>query len=220
MKKTSHCHQQEDQHSQENSLDDACQIASEQASISESASKVAGPAEKQETNATKPAAASIESEDKSSTSATIDLQAEVNKYRDQAMRTAADLENYRKRVTREKEDAIRYANRSLLEKLIPILDNFELGLEAAKATAGSGSAGIINGLSMVQGQLTDFLKDQGLETIDATGKIFDPKFHDAIGHEPHDSLPEGHVIRQMRRGYRLADRLVRPASVVVSRGEK
>ena len=161
---------------------------------------------------------SVSEQPPTSAPAPIDLQAEVNKYRDQAMRTAADLENYRKRMIREKEDAIRYANNSLLEKLLPILDNFELGLEAAKATSDESSAGIINGLSMVQRQLGDFLKDHGLEPIDAEGKLFDPKLHDAIGHEPHDSLPEGHVIRQMRRGSRLADRLLRPASVIVSRG--
>lgn len=150
----------------------------------------------------------------------IDLQEEVNKYRDQAMRAAADLENYRKRMIREKEDAVRYANRSLLEKLLPILDNFELGLEAAKATASKDAEGILSGLGMVQRQLIDFLNDHGLKPINAEGTLFDPKFHDAIGHEPHESLAEGHVIKQIRRGYQLADRLLRPATVIVSKGQE
>lgn len=148
----------------------------------------------------------------------VDLQAEINKYRDQAMRTAADLENYRKRMIREKEDAVRYANSSLLEKLLPILDNFELGLAAAKNDTNANTANIINGLAMVQRQLSEFLKDHGVEPIDAQEKPFDPKLHEAIGHEAHSSIPEGHVLRQMRRGYRLGDRLIRPASVVVSKG--
>lgn len=150
----------------------------------------------------------------------IDLQEEVNKYRDQAMRAVADLENYRKRMIREKEDAVRYANRSLLEKLLPILDNFELGLEAAKASASKDAEGILSGLGMVQRQLIDFLNDHGLTPINAEGTLFDPKFHDAIGHEPHESLAEGHVIKQIRRGYQLADRLLRPATVIVSKGQE
>ena len=146
------------------------------------------------------------------------LKAQVDQYRDQALRTAADLDNYRKRMIREKEEVVRYANSALLEKLVPIVDNFELGLEAARSSADAKTAEIINGLSMVQRQLSDFLKDHGLQPIDAVGQLFDPKLHEAIGHEPHDTLEEGIVISQMRRGYRLADRLVRPASVIVSKG--
>ncbi len=148
----------------------------------------------------------------------VTLQAEVNKYRDQSLRAAADLENYRKRMIREKEDAIRYANMSLLEKLIPILDNFELGLEVAKTTPDASAASISQGLSMVQRQLADFIKDHGVIAVEAVGQQFDPKLHEAISHEPHDEMAEGSVISQVRRGYRLADRLIRPASVVVSKG--
>ena len=146
------------------------------------------------------------------------LQAEVNKYRDQSLRTAADLENYRKRVVREKEDAIRYANTSLLEKLIPILDNFELGLSVATTTPDVSAASIAQGLSMVQRQLVDFVKEQGVIAVEAVGQQFDPKLHEAIGHESHGQIPEGSVISQVRRGYKLADRLIRPAAVIVSKG--
>ena len=149
-----------------------------------------------------------------------ELKAEVEKYRDQALRAVADLENYRKRMTREKEEARRYANSSLLEKLLPILDNFELGLAAAKTSKDEGAANIVSGFSMVQRQLVDFLKDQGLHPIDAEGELFDPKLHDALSHEPHDTIEEGKIIRQQRRGYRLGDRLLRPASVVVSKGQE
>jgi molecular chaperone GrpE len=71
---------------------------------------------------------------------------------------------------------------------------------------------------MVLKQLTDFLADNGLQPIDAVGKQFDPNLHEAIGLEPSDEVPEGRVIRQTRRGYRLKDRLLRPAAVVVSSG--
>lgn len=148
------------------------------------------------------------------------LQAEVNKYRDQSLRAAADLENFRKRMIREKEEAVRYANVSLLEKLIPVVDNFELGLDVAKTTPDASAASIAQGLSMVQRQLVDFIKDHGVIAVEAVGQPFDPKLHEAIGHEPNTQVPEGDVISQVRRGYRLADRLIRPASVVVSKGSE
>ncbi|MCX6958647.1 MAG: nucleotide exchange factor GrpE [Verrucomicrobiae bacterium] len=148
------------------------------------------------------------------------LQAEVNKYRDQSLRTAADLENYRKRMIREKEEAIRYANMGLLEKLIPILDNFELGLEVAKTAPDVSAASIVQGLSMVQRQLFDFVKEHGITAVEAIGQQFDPKLHEAIGHESHEQVPEGNVISQVRRGYKLADRLIRPAAVIVSKGNQ
>jgi molecular chaperone GrpE len=75
-------------------------------------------------------------------------------------------------------------------------------------------------MSMVQKQLNEFLTDNGLKPIDAIGKKFDPNLHEAIGHESSDEVPEGEVIRQTRRGYKLKDRLLRPATVVVSRGRQ
>jgi molecular chaperone GrpE len=146
------------------------------------------------------------------------LQLEVAKYRDQSLRAVADLENYRKRVAREKEEAIRYSNISLLEKLIPILDNFELGLEVATKNPDASASSIAVGLSMVQRQLADFVKDHGVIPVEALGQTFDAKLHEAIGHECSNELPEGSVINQLRRGYRLVDRLIRPASVIVSKG--
>ncbi|HVJ56352.1 MAG TPA: nucleotide exchange factor GrpE [Terrimicrobiaceae bacterium] len=142
--------------------------------------------------------------------------AEVEKYKDAALRARADLDNYRKRVAREKEDAIRYANNSLLESLLPILDNFELGLEAAKSTPEA--TGIVQGLQMVRKQLEDFLRDQGVEIVIAEGNPFDPNLHDAVAHEPSQNVTEGTVIRQLRKGFKLKDRLIRPASVIVSKG--
>lgn len=144
------------------------------------------------------------------------LATDLEKFRDLAHRTAADFDNYRKRATREKEDAIRYANSALLENFLPILDNYDLGIESARATPGAEA--IIEGMSMVGRQLRDFLTSAGVEEVATEGAEFDPNFMEAVGHEPDAKVPEGHVIRQLRRGYKLRDRLLRAASVVVSKG--
>ena len=144
------------------------------------------------------------------------LQADLDRFRDLALRSQADFENYKKRCAREKEDAIKYANKSLLEKLVAIVDNFELGLEAARGE--SGKSPIYSGMSLVLKQLNDLLADNGLQPIEAVGQKFDPNLHEAIAHEASADVPEEHVIRQTRRGYRFKDRLLRPSSVVVSSG--
>lgn len=146
------------------------------------------------------------------------LQADLDRFRDLALRTQADLENFKKRAAREKEDSIKYANSSLLERLIAIIDNFELGLSAARSEGEKSP--IYAGMSMVLKQLTDFLADNGLQPIDAEGQKFDPNLHEAIAHEASAEVAEGVVLRQMRRGYKLKDRLLRPSSVVVSSGQK
>ena len=143
------------------------------------------------------------------------LQADLDRFRDLALRSQADFENYKKRAAREKEDAVKYANSSLLQRLVSILDNFELGLAAAK-TDGTHSP-IYSGMVLVQKQLNDLLEENGLQAIEAENEKFDPNLHEAIAHEPSETA-EGTVIRQARRGYRFKDRLLRPARVVVSSG--
>ncbi|MDD5350083.1 MAG: nucleotide exchange factor GrpE [Chthoniobacteraceae bacterium] len=144
------------------------------------------------------------------------LQADMERFRDLAMRTQADFENYRKRAIREKEEAVKYANAALIERLIPLLDNFELGLQAARA---EGSQGVIVGFEMVAKQFQEFLASCGVEAVEAEGKPFDPNFHEAVGHEASDTVAEGIVIRQLRKGYKLRDRLIRAANVFVSKGK-
>jgi molecular chaperone GrpE len=143
------------------------------------------------------------------------LQADLDRFRDLALRSQADFENYKKRAAREREDAVKYANSALLQRLVSILDNFELGLAAAKAQGEQSP--IYSGMVLVQKQLNDLLEENGLQSIEAEGKTFDPNLHEAIAHEPSES-PEGTVIRQARRGYRFKDRLLRPARVIVSSG--
>ena len=145
------------------------------------------------------------------------LQADLDRFRDLAMRSQADFENYKRRCAREKEEAIKYANTSLLEKLVSIVDHFELGLEAARGGGGEKSP-IYSGMSLVLKQLRDLLAENGLQPIEAVGQKFDPNLHEAIAHEASSEVPEGLVIRQTRRGYRFKDRLLRPSAVVVSSG--
>jgi molecular chaperone GrpE len=144
------------------------------------------------------------------------LQGDLDRFRDLALRSQADFENYKKRSAREKEEAIKYANSSLLERLVGIIDNFELGLAAAREQGADSP--IYSGMVLVQKQLNDLLAENGLQPIEAEGKTFDPNMHEAIAHEPSDRVPEESVVRQTRRGYRLKDRLLRPAKVVVSSG--
>jgi molecular chaperone GrpE len=144
------------------------------------------------------------------------IREDFEKFKDLYLRSQADLDNYRKRAAREVEDARRYANFSLLERLLPVLDNFELGLDAAKNSPGAES--ILQGMGMVQRQLQDFLRESGVEPIEAVGQPFDPNLHEALGQEPSADVPEGTVTRQMRRGYKLKDRLLRASAVMVSRG--
>ena len=141
---------------------------------------------------------------------------EAERFRDLAMRTAADFDNFRKRAAREKEDSIRYANTSLLGDLLPLIDNFELGLAAAKSAPDAGA--ILQGLGMVARQFRDFLSSSGLEEVPTEGAIFDPNLMESVGHENSDTVPEGQVLRSTRRGYKLRDRLLRPATVFVSQG--
>ncbi len=145
------------------------------------------------------------------------LREEVDRYRDLALRAQADLDNYRKRVAREKEDLRTYANSALIEELLPVIDNFELGLAAAEETLDLQT--IVHGMSMVQNRLAELLNSQGVTRVEANpGDDFDPRVHEAMAHEPHPTVPEGKITRQMRKGYKLRDRLLRPANVAVSKG--
>lgn len=144
------------------------------------------------------------------------LQAEVEKFKDLALRSRAEFDNYRKRAVREKEEAIRYANSSLLEKLLPVLDNFELGLGVAKNSPEGAS--IVEGLDMVRKQMDDFLRDHGVELLVTEGQAFDPNLHEAVGQEASETVEEGHIVRQLRKGYKIKERLLRPSIVIVSKG--
>lgn len=144
------------------------------------------------------------------------LKAELTQWKDTALRARADLDNFRKRMIQEASETRRFANASLLEELLPVLDNFQFGLQAAEADAGAKN--LLVGLNMVAGQFQAFLRDQGVEEIPAVGCPFDPNVHEAVGQQPSTEVPEGVIITQMRRGFKLRERLLRPATVIVSTG--
>lgn len=133
------------------------------------------------------------------------------------LRTTADLDNYKKRAAREREEAVKFANESLLKKLVPVLDNFDMALAAASQNQNGAVQSLQTGVSMIFQQLRNMLLESGLEEIDATGKDFDPNWHEAISQQETSDVPEGKVLQQMRKGYKLRDRLIRPASVVVAK---
>jgi molecular chaperone GrpE len=143
--------------------------------------------------------------------------AKATEYWNQLLRTAADLENSKKRALREKQDAIKYGNESLLGKLIPVLDNFDAALSAVSSSQAAATDSFQQGVAMIQQQLRQVLSEAGLEEIDAQGQRFDPNCHEAVSQQETAQLPEGHVLQQLRKGYKLRDRLLRPATVVVAK---
>ena len=142
--------------------------------------------------------------------------AEIAKWKDTALRGQAELDNYRKRVARERDEDYKRAQAALLERLLPVLDNFELGM--IEVRKGDPKSPIVVGMEMIERQLKEFMSGSGVEVIDAVGSKFDPNLHEAVSQEEDKVAVEGIVIRQLRRGFRLRDRLLRAAMVVVSKG--
>jgi len=133
------------------------------------------------------------------------------------LRTTADFDNFKKRAAREKQDAIKYATESLLQKVIPVLDNFESALTVAQNSSADGLKSLSDGVTMIHAQLKSVLTDAGLEEVDATGKPFDPNLHEAVSQQDSTEVAEGHVLQQLRKGYKLRERLLRPATVIVAK---
>ncbi len=136
---------------------------------------------------------------------------------DRYVRTVADLENYKKRAARERLEGIKFANESLLQELIPVLDNFDMALTASRSSQANSPESLQAGITMIHQQLKKALVDAGLEEVDALGKPFDPNLHEAVSQQETNDSPEGQVVQQLRKGYKLRDRLIRPATVVVSK---
>ena len=146
-----------------------------------------------------------------------DLAAKADEHWQRLLRTSADFENFKKRAAREKQDAIKFANESLLQKLVPVLDNFDMALSATQAAQGDAAQSLQTGINMIYQQLKNTLGEAGLEEVDAAGKAFDPNLHEAVSQKESADVPEGTVVQQLRKGYKLRERLLRPASVVVAK---
>jgi molecular chaperone GrpE len=143
--------------------------------------------------------------------------AKANEHWQQMLRVAADFENFKKRAARERQEVSKYANESLLQKLMPVLDNFDMALAAANSAQTNAFQQLQAGIAMIYQQLRSVLAEAGLEEVDASNKTFDPNWHEAVSQQESADVPEGQVLQQLRKGYKLRERLLRPAGVVVAK---
>jgi len=133
-----------------------------------------------------------------------------------ALRVQADIDNFRKRTRRDTQDQIRYATLPLMTEIIDVIDNLQRAIESAESS--DSTEGLLAGVKMVEQHLTDILAKQGCEKIETVGKPFDPNHHEAVQMQPSDEIEANHVTMELRKGYKLHDRVVRPAQVFVSKG--
>jgi molecular chaperone GrpE len=141
------------------------------------------------------------------------LTRERDDYKEQVLRTRAEFANYQKRAKLQADADRAYAVGSLAKDLLDPLDNLSRAIDALRS---SGAEGITAGLDMVQKQLLDVLAKHGVEPIDALGQPFDPNLHDAIVQQPATDHPEGTVVGELSKGYKIRDRVLRPTKVAVS----
>lgn len=145
------------------------------------------------------------------------LQEKYDTLNSQYIRLAADFDNYRKRQAQERESLLKYGAENTLKKIIEVLDNFERG-EKANETVDDCDK-LRESFSLVYKQLVDVLTKAGLEPIEAEGKEFDPNFHEAVMQTPTSEYPEHTIIAVLQKGYKLEDRVLRPALVNVATAE-
>lgn len=142
--------------------------------------------------------------------------AKAAEYYDRLQRQVAEADNLRKRLAKEKLDAIRYANEALIGNLLPTMDSFEMAITATRDSGANNIESLKTGIEMVYTQLKRTIEEAGVTEIDAIGQAFDPSQHEAMSRKQTDEADEGTVLEQTRKGYRLRDRLLRAASVVVA----
>lgn len=141
---------------------------------------------------------------------------ELKALNDKYLRLAAEFDNYKRLAQRDQRDQIRFGNEQLLKELLPVVDNLERAIKAAK-DGGSGD-GLIQGVDLTLKQLNGALGKFGVQAITTVGQPFDPSGHQAVASVPSDHVPEQHVVEEFQRGYRLHDRILRAAMVTVSTG--
>src|SRR5437762_7269966 len=143
------------------------------------------------------------------------LKQERDSLYDRLLRKQAEFENYKKRMDREKSEFMQFASSELIKELLGALDSFDLAIRNA-AAEGKGAEKMLQGFELIYKQLQDTLTRFGLKPIEAKGKKFDPNFHQAVSTQPTKDVEENTVIEEMRKGYTLNGRLLRPAMVSVS----
>jgi molecular chaperone GrpE len=136
---------------------------------------------------------------------------------DRLLRTTADFENFKKRAARERIEIAQSATAAVIQKLLPVLDHIEMAQASAQTAKDDKLASLQAGVAMIQEQLKTVLTETGIEVIDAAGKPFDPALHEAVSQQETTEIPEGRVVHQLRKGYKLKERLLRPATVVVAK---
>jgi molecular chaperone GrpE len=145
-----------------------------------------------------------------------DLAAELAASNDRALRLHAEMQNLRNRTSREIADERKYAALPLLRDLLPVVDNIDRAIEAAEKAGGAEK--LVEGFRLVRQQLAVALSSNSCVLIEAAGQTFDPNIHQAILHQPSADVPAGSVTMVTQQGYKLHDRVVRPAQVIVSSG--
>jgi molecular chaperone GrpE len=145
-----------------------------------------------------------------------DLQRQRDEYYDRLLRKTAEFDNYRKRVDRERQTLADATAASVVEELLPLMDDLERALEADPGSEGAEA--YRRGVELIHRQLGDILRKRGVVAIEAVGAEFDPHVHQAVAYEPAEGRRDGEVIDELRRGYRLGDRLLRPSMVRVAKG--
>ncbi|WP_018923706.1 nucleotide exchange factor GrpE [Salsuginibacillus kocurii] len=145
---------------------------------------------------------------------TVKLEEEVEEWKSKAARVQADYENFRRRQQAEKETLSKYRSQKLGESLLPVLDNFERALQSAPEDEASAS--FVEGMEMVYKQLHQALAEEGIEEVEAEGAEFDPHQHQAVMQAEDDNYESNQVIEVMQKGYKLKDRVIRPAMVKVN----
>ena len=143
------------------------------------------------------------------------LKVELDELNQRFLRTAADFENYKRRTALEKDDLLKYSNAKIIGEILPVLDNFQLAL---KTTSDNKEVqNVVKGVDMIYRQLLQVLEQAGMSKIEAVGHTFDPNLHEAIMQVDDDSVPEDTVVEELRAGYMLKERVIRPSMVKVSR---
>lgn len=145
------------------------------------------------------------------------LTTERDDFKDRLLRMTAEFDNYRKRVDRERRELSEAAAADLIRDLLPIIDDLERAMAAARAEAGGGESALLRGVELTHRQLLDQLRRRGVEPIAAVGEMFDPEFHESVAAEPAAGKPDGEILEEFRRGYRAGGRLLRAAMVKVAK---
>jgi molecular chaperone GrpE len=135
-------------------------------------------------------------------------------FQNRYLRAMADIENLKRRQIKEREEAVVRTRSQIISDLLPVLDAFQMGMIEVEKVESTKN--IFVGISMAFKQMENVLGEYGLEIINPTGAEFDPKFHEALSYVDNEDIEEGHIVQTVRFGYKMKDKLLRPASVIIS----